>query len=169
MPVGVAPQPAWMRVLAAIAAVGFFASLAVHVCALLGIDAQARFPFVWLLHVGIFVVFVPAAIAQKRASKPGSRSSWNDLLLPAWMKALGPVLFIYAIVNFMIAMHGAPGKTRLDHGRHVVVERGAVVRVLADEEFHANEATVLRMFSGHWMMFYAGAFAMLYARRRDEP
>ena len=54
------------RLFAAFALLGLLSSLAVHLAALLGIDLATRFPAVWLLHLGIFVVFIPCVFQARR-------------------------------------------------------------------------------------------------------
>ena len=47
------------RMLGIIALIGFILSLAAHIAALCGVAVAEHIPFIWLLHVGVFAVFVP--------------------------------------------------------------------------------------------------------------
>jgi len=64
---GLAPQSpftrSFKRLLGVLALVGFVASLIVHVTALFGIDPPR---LSWLLHVGVFLVFIPMVLTWRR-------------------------------------------------------------------------------------------------------
>jgi hypothetical protein len=42
--------------------VGWFLALLVHILSLIDIDVRDRIPFVWLLHIGVFVVWLPVVL-----------------------------------------------------------------------------------------------------------
>ncbi len=147
---------------------GFVVSLVVHVAAILGADVQERFPFTWILHLGMFIVFVPTVLAVRR--QPG-RGNIMALLgtFPPWARVVTPLLFAYVIVNFGIFMVGsADGTPALHEGKYVLHRRGEVVREISTTEFHERNAAVLRGFSGHWLLFYFVPFVFFAARREAE-
>jgi hypothetical protein len=49
-----------------LAVIGFLLSVIVHSLTFLGVDPQEDFRFVWLLHVEIFAVWIPAVIISKK-------------------------------------------------------------------------------------------------------
>lgn len=155
----------------ALAALGFVASVLVHFSTFAGVDPVDEFPLaVPLLHVGIFVVFVPAIIWSDRQKKPGqSARSVNLAGAPAWLGALAAACFIYALVNFAIfavRMHdGRPN--RQPDGSYAITSKGKFVRAISEEEFHRYQSYMARGFSGHWMLFYSFSLAMLLARPTD--
>jgi len=59
----------WKRVLAFLAFAGFIASLCVHLAALSGVNVSKHIPFVWLLHIGFFLVFFPLVFSLNRKQK----------------------------------------------------------------------------------------------------
>ena len=143
------------RFLAAFALLGLLLSLAVHIAALLGIDLATRFPAVWLLHVGVFVVFIPFVFQVRRVL--GARPSLAAVraLCPGWALLLGVFLAGYVMLNFLLFMQGAEtGGPAIRDGRYVLQVHGRVVRTLTADEYHAQQANVLRGFSGHWLIFY---------------
>ena len=138
--------------LAAVAAAGFVASFACHLMGWLGVDPPwGRSLFV--LHVGIFVVWIPLVVISNRTMPRPGRGNWEPLIgeLPKWARTAFYTLFIYALLNFghfIVATRQYP-----KHGVPFPVE--------------------LRGFSGHWMMFYGIAalgFIALgrLARKRRE-
>lgn len=116
---------------------GLLASLAVHA---LTFTDTAFTDGVFVLHGGVFVAFFPVVfglLGQLRAEgvDVGDRRAANAAMWRLFRSIPGPglaligVLFVYAMANFLIGFAAAEGE-----GEHMV-----------------------RMFSGHWMAFYAGA------------
>jgi hypothetical protein len=137
----------------ALAALGFLASLAVHVVALTG-HLPPGGERIFVMHAGVFVIWFPAVFVAMRlnVAQPGqSRSSqwngWKQMLggCPPWMTYAAYGLFGYAFLNFFLAMGGSTE--------------------------HASKAGLapqtLRQFSGHWMLFYGLGFAILYSAFRE--
>jgi hypothetical protein len=132
-------------ILAMIAAVGFFASMACHIMGWLQVEPPWG-KSVFLLHVGIFVVWFPLVIfANRTMPKPG-RNNMDHLLaeLPKWMRVATGILFVYTILNFVYFIYSTSQYPK--HGVPFSIE--------------------LRGFSGHWMMFYGVALAGFIALSR---
>lgn len=138
-----------------LALAGFVCSVAVHVMALLHMSPPALLqPYfevemgvLEFLSIGIFAVWVPTVLLASRVSHVNrmGRVSWSALLAgcPAWMRKVGGGLFAYAFVNFFLAI-AADGSAANDDGS------------LAGH----------RAFSGHWMLFYGMAYAVMYSITR---
>jgi hypothetical protein len=127
-----------------IAAAGFVLSLAAHVMALAGIKLPGG-GLVWLLHLGVFVVWFPAIVFGNRKFKTLDRKAdWLKTLepCPAWMRRILKLAFAYAIVNFILFFGTTIGQPK---------------------PTGAAPPSVIRGFSGHWMVFYWAAFVILYA------
>lgn len=130
-----------------LALIGFALSVFVHGASIFGIRAFAGAD---ALHIGIFVVFIPAMLANYKLFQGApvrQRELWKLMLrgCPAWMVTFTKVLFGYTILNFVYFF--------------VMASSG-----------HAENGTdgsmspeTLRGFSGHWMVFYWMAFAILYS------
>ena len=150
-----------MVVLFLLAILGFTASLVVHLSTYLGAPPLGMGQ-VWPLHIGIFLVFIPVVLAQPRNAKTaeaeGPRGAAAQFAYaPRWMRAVLGCCFVYAIVNFLIFICIAPGRGEtisFHEGRYAVLHHGEVVRESTEEEYHRQEATIARGFSGHWMLFY---------------
>ncbi|MBN1212429.1 MAG: hypothetical protein JXA92_07610 [candidate division Zixibacteria bacterium] len=129
-----------------LAAVGLVLSTVVHISALLNV-ANPLGERTWLLHIGIFIVWLPAVLGASTLVRDFKRKNfWKATLrgCPKWMKILVYLFFGYAILNFIIFFI-------LD------VTDGNVV---SDD---STPAGVFRGFSGHWMFFYVTAMALLYS------
>jgi hypothetical protein len=123
-----------------LALLGFIAAVAAHIAGYLGIDR----PFglnPWPLHVGIFVVWLPAVMVAQRLSKDfPQKEMWKATLrgCPPWMRKVFYVLFAYMFVSFFAFM-------------------------ILQTKSGDDESQVIRGFSGHWILFYYSAYAILYS------
>jgi hypothetical protein len=125
--------------------IGLMLSLIAHTAALLSLP-QPFGPAAWGLHIGIFVVWLPAVLASHRLGADFKQKDfWKAALrgCPKWMRWLTYGFFGYAVVNFLLFMAVAP-------------PRGGGGGANAPPE-------VFRGFSGHWMAFYSAAAAILYS------
>lgn len=144
---GLSEIPTWMKPLLwpliALSLVGLVLSLWVHLGALAGRKVAPE-SFFFMLHIGIFVVWLPAVlVAQRRIGSMQRRDMWKVLLArtPEWVRYMVYGFGTYAIVNFLIFIaHAPPNGSNGD-----------------------PPAVVWRGFSGHWMAFYAAAFAIFYS------
>jgi len=156
--------------LALLACLGFVLSLAVHVAALFGFNASTQIPHLWLLHLGIFVVFIPMVLtSQKRL---GSKVSFAKLraVFPAWVVTFGLVLAVYVALNFLFTMislrEGGPG---MQNGKFVLQSHGRFIRELTATEYTALKANEVRGFSGHWLIFYYIPLVYFLFAKRSNP
>lgn len=129
-----------------LAGLGFILSLLVHLASLAGVSL----PFgraVFLLHLGLFVVWIPTVFAASRISKGAPRRDvWKVALsgCPRWLRVSIPAVFIYALINFVIF---------------------AATNVSSKGKRNDTDPSVVRGFSGHWLVFYSAAFAVMYSIR----
>jgi hypothetical protein len=156
-------------IFAALAAAGLAVSAAVHFSTFAGVDPLDVLPLVWVLHLGIFLVFAPGIAAANRV-KRGDRGSFASQFphAPRWLIGMTGFLFVYALVNFAVFIFlmrdGSP--TRREDGTYAVTDHGRVVREISAGEFHRRQGYVARGFSGHWMLFYSAALTMLVSSAR---
>jgi len=139
--------------LAAIAALGFVASLACHVLGWLQVEPPGG-KAVMFLHVGFLVLWFPLVIYANRTMPRRDLGNMEHLLaeFPSWMRIVVGGLFGYAVLNFVYFFLCTRQFPR--HGVPFTLE--------------------LRGFSGHWMLFYGiaaiGFFALAgLAREQDGP
>jgi Protein of unknown function (DUF3592) len=139
--------PAWFRpfiwIFVVLAGIGFAISFWVHVGALFGVQVLPESLF-FLMHLGVFLVFLPAVfVARYRIIDANRKNYWKVLLKdsPKWMLYTLYALGAYDFVTFFIFM--------LTNGtaRHT----GGL------------QLSEWRLFSVNWMAFYLAAFAILYS------
>src|SRR5262245_45802659 len=112
-------------ILGCLALLGFALSVAAHVSALFGVDVQTRVAGVWLLHIGIFVVFVPMVFQLRSAGGSDVRALLRGI--PVWPALLVVLLFVYALANFFVTFGGAGPGTPAIRGNSFVLERKGVL------------------------------------------
>jgi hypothetical protein len=128
-------------------------------------------PFIWVLHVGIFVVWIPTILLfiyeQKQskevdASTPPTPPTPLDESKVKWLIRLIMVIAVYPGLNFMFFMTNSEGTVTNKDGVYSLDNRGKHIRDITEEEYHLYEANTLRGFSGHWILFYTVATIALY-------
>jgi hypothetical protein len=135
---------------AALSAVGLALSLVSHAAALLG-ASEPLGDKTWMLHIGIFVVWIPAILVMNRITNDVPRKDiWKAALrgCPPWMTYMTYAFFGYALFNFVFFLIEAP-------------RTGGSGPM---------PPSVVRGFSGHWMAFYSAALAIFYsaAKLQDQ-
>jgi hypothetical protein len=158
------------------ALIGLLMGLTAHLMALFHFDAIARVPFIWLLHIGIFVVFIPGMIGlfmnpefQKFQGGP-MVDRMNPLKMfkamfgnvPKWLFIWVIITFIYAFINFTLFAQSQTYTPSVIDGQYVLHNHGKVVQVLTEAEYYHQKTNELRGFSGHWVLFYSIAAALLF-------
>jgi hypothetical protein len=157
------------------AATGWAVSLVVHLLSLAGVDVAATVPAIWVLQIGIFVVWLPAIVFLQKdlRFRPGAfdRSSLRNPVkylklifgnIPRPLIAIGVFGFFYAMVNFLVTMLPMPGTPDIKDGHYILQVKGQVIKTLTESEYHALKARMMRGFSGHWLAFYGIAMCLLY-------
>jgi len=143
-----------LKVLIALSGIGLSLSIIVHVLSLFNI-ASPFGELTWILHGGIFVVWLPMILVLQRLKKDSNEKEfWKTAMqyCPVWIKRIVGFLVLYAFVNFIIFIATVKEDHKSDHARE-------------------TPPVVLRGFSGHWMIFYWISFAALYSaheRRKDN-
>ncbi len=132
-----------------LSAIGLAVSLWVHLGAVMG-RRVAPEAFFWILHLGIFVVWVPVVfVAKRRVGNMNRKDFWKAVLKgsPEWMRYMVYLFLGYATVNFALFF----------------------IKVQGGSGGGANPpAIVWRGFSGHWMAFYSAALAVLYSAMHSD-
>jgi hypothetical protein len=122
-----------------LALLGAFASFVVHVASYMGIAKPLGLD-PWLLQKGLFFVWLPTSLVVYLQSREYHETGvWKTMMrtCPPWMLTVLFVLFGYALLNLMSFAFGAATAV--------------------------GRASALRVFSGHWMLFYYLTFAILYS------
>jgi hypothetical protein len=143
---------------ALLSALGLIASSAAHFRTYFGMDAEQAFPLVGFLHLGMFLVLIPAAmIRQRKGTK--REFSWRDMTgnAPAWMRWLIFLCLANAVISGVAFSHvcGKGGPTREPDGTCSISSHGRIIRRISFEEYQRDSAYDFRAFSCWWMLCYS--------------
>jgi hypothetical protein len=157
---------------------GWTLGLAAHLLSLAGIDVADKFPLIWLLHVGVFIVWIPIILYLRKNEELKSfqmqrtigklyRSGFYKIIFkdaPFWMKIVAVGGLFYAFINFGLFMFSQQGvgTAGIRNGQFVLEIHGHFIKNLTEREYRFYRSNVLRGFSGHWIAFYGLAMAILY-------
>jgi len=160
-----------------IAVCSFLLAIIAHLISLYGINLQAVFPPIFLLHIIIFVVWIPSILKLNNIKKEYKiqhgkypRISVLNLnkFLPNTPKAvfMASIFFgIYAGINFYIFMMiGEGGGPNIIDGVYVLSNHGDIIREISFLEYQKFQANEIRGFSGLWMAFYVVAVMILFPK-----
>lgn len=159
------------RLLGGIALVGFFLALLVHTLTLARIDVSSRFPYVWSLHVGMFLVWIPFILFERKRFRT-QRMELGEIMsgLPTWASVFVAVVFAYSILNFFLRAHlSGGGNADIVDGRYVLSSHAHILAHLTENEYHLHRSFEVRMFSGLWFTFYLIPCVYLLFWREPHP
>jgi hypothetical protein len=160
-----------MIAFALLAALGLLISIAANVSTFFGVEPMHRWPYLWLLHLGIFVVFIPAGSVQiQHGNKKPFR--WRDVFggLPAWMRWMLVSMIIYAPVNALAfaIVCGSGGPSKEPDGTYAMTSHGRILRMLTADEYHRASGYEFRFMSSWWIMFYSISVALLLSALKRQ-
>jgi len=155
---------------------GWTLGLTVHLLSLADIDVTEKAPFIWLLHIGIFIVWIPVVLDLKNNEElqaykqSGMTNRMNPIEFykivfketPTWMSIIAIGGFFYAFINFMFFMSSQSGTPDIKDGQYILQNHGQLIKTLTLQEYHHYKANEVRGFSGHWILFYGVATAVLF-------
>jgi len=157
------------------AIIGWGLSLSVNIFSILNYNVEEKYPYVFLLHIGIFIVWLPAMIIMMKNNKSKKEGLFDFSFInpftffksmfgyaPIWLRTVAITGFFYAFVNFFISF----GFPSFIPGQNVLHDEEYSEQRI--ENVDHNEANTTRGFSGHWLAFYGIAAAVLYPYRRKE-
>lgn len=155
---------------------GWTLGLTVHLLSLADIDVTEKAPFIWLLHIGIFIVWIPVVLDLKdneelQVYKESGTPNRMDPIkfykivfkeTPTWMSIIAIGGFFYAFINFMLFVSSQTGTPEIKDGQYILQDHGQLIKTITLQEYHHYKANEVRGFSGHWILFYGVATALLY-------
>jgi len=158
------------------AVTGWTLGLTVHLLSLADFDITDTVPYVWILHIGIFIVWLPTVFYLKKNEElkayqqSGMLNRMNPFgffkiisrQTPTWLIIIAIGGFFYAIINFMLFMNSEPGVPDIKDGQYILQDHGRLIKILTEQEYHHYKANEMRGFSGHWLAFYGLAAAILF-------
>jgi hypothetical protein len=164
------------------AVLGWTLGLIVHLLSLADVDVTDKVPFVWVLNIGIFVVWLPTVLILKKNEelkeyqRSGKFNRTNPLEFfkilfrqtPTWLTIIAIGCFFYSIINFILFTTSQPGTPYIQDGQYILRDHAQLIKTLTEQEYHHYKANQMRGFSGHWLVFYGLAAAVLFPFNRQS-
>lgn len=146
-------------------------SLLANLFAMADFDVMEKFPFVWFLHIGVFIVILSAIFILRKSPELQDQQIRNNPLrvlgtilkgTPYWLIAIAVGGFIYAGINFSLFANSQIGTPEIKDGQFILQEHGKFIKTITELEYHHYKANIVRGFSGHWIAFYGIGLALLF-------
>ena len=146
-------------------------SLLANLSAIADFDVIEKFPFVWFLQIGVFIVVITAIFVLRQTPELQDQQVRSNPLrvlgtlikgTPYWLIAIAVAGFIYAGVNFSLFASSQIGSPEIKDGQFILQEHGQFIKTITEQEYHHYQANIIRGFSRHWLAFYGIGLALLY-------
>jgi len=147
----------------------------VHVATYLGFNltADSEAPS-FVLHVAALMVF-GLAVNYLRSQMPpspiptGVPQWFVENGMPRWAIRLLHVIFVYALLNFVLFLVLTRGLyAKHQNGQYVLASHGHVERVVSEAEYREDRLRHARGLSGHWILFSLFSSLVFTVRRRGD-
>ena len=130
---------------------GFVASMFVFLRAITGTDLSISYKNVWLLQIGVIVIFVPFVLQSRSI---GLREAVH--FKPRWVLLVVAGLLLNVLCCFLLYALEYGGSMPVDTlNGFVLRNNGVVVRELSETEFQRAKAQLIRGVSAGWLLFYS--------------
>lgn len=149
-------------------------SCMIHLLSFFRVDLPDYFPFLWTLHVGIFLFFLPMAFFSY--GKGAYNSFWEHIkiLIPGFWQLAIILLIIYVPCTFGFFMYRSGfSRPREVDGEYFLIRNRMVIKQLSPIEYEYQKCLITRAFSSAWLVFYllpALYFQYIYPHQHpDSP
>jgi hypothetical protein len=152
------------KVMAGLAVPGLIAGIYIFIASFFGLTMNKLGPKVFLLHLGIFPLFIPLVIVE-RWSKGVDPYRGK----PRWVLRSLQILFLLFIVvffTFLALSHAA--SPEIVNGEFVLNNHGKIVGHISEREYFLLKGWELRLFASGWILFYYALMTMWWFPRQDE-
>lgn len=161
-----------------ISVIGFTMAAIIYCSSMFHYFLLDRFGWLNLLHVLVFIVFVPMVFYLNKQQEAETMSTTDSIetgfinsiqskfkihpAFPAWVV----ILFItcYAVSAISVCMFlFNPTQALLMDGKYVLYNHGSITRNITEAEYYTFKGNDERGWSGGWMLFYLYALLQYYA------
>lgn len=150
-------------------------AIVINILTIFNIDVADSFPFVWILHLGIFAIILPIILSQAGSKNDkATRQKFNLIAVfkgaPIWIPILAIGGIVCAIIGLIFFMESSiDGTVAFDtETGYYLHNRGKFIKNITEEQYHIYNAEILQGFSTVWIWFYGFGMAMLHKINRDR-
>jgi hypothetical protein len=154
-----------------LASFGWSVGLIVFLFSFFKIDVRSGIPFIWVFHIGIFVIWFPLTFKLKEYEESkkqniGSKQKHKGFTFfdhtPTWMTIIVILSWVNALGNFIWHMTTYIGVPDIENGQFILADHGNFIKTLTENQYHYYRAGELGFFSAGWLVAYGTAAAYLY-------
>ena len=159
-----------------LACIGWMLSLVAHLLSVADYDIREQVPYIWVLHLGVFLIALPAIFIFKKENtftefqQTSILNQLNPIAgfkiifknTPTWLKVIGIAGMVYALFNIITFINSPVGHIEIENEQYMLRHHGTLIKILTEQEYRHFQANEVRGFSGHWIAFYGMGMALLY-------
>jgi hypothetical protein len=148
--------------------IGWSITTSIVLLTLFEINLVEIFPFLFILFIGVFIVFIPSVLYAKNNEKIMEYEYDNNTLLssnsvtlfpffeniPHWILGILGLSFLAAIICFSKSLN-LEGTAEIINDKYVLTIRGTLIREISKNEFENIKLLNIRGFFGMAMLFYS--------------
>jgi hypothetical protein len=152
------------KVVAILAAPGFLLGICIFIASFFGLTMDKLGSRAVLLHLGIFVLFLPLAIFERRSGGVNSFAG-----RPRWVVRSTQVLGLLCVVMFFAFLalsHAA--SPEIINGAYVLNNHGKIVGYISEKDYLFLKGRELRLFASGWVFFYYTIMMGWWFPRKEE-
>jgi len=168
------------RLLFYLAIFGWLSSVTVNILSVQNVDVRQTISFIYLLYVGALIVISAVILDQQNdqdyiahrqsgiLNRMNPVSQYKILFknTPVWIAIITMVCVVYAFINFIQFDFHHSGIVTINNGQYRLENRGEVIRILTEKEYHWYRAQQTKSTSSICMVFYGVAAAKLFSYTR---
>jgi hypothetical protein len=138
-----------------IATIGLIMSCSVHLATFFVAFSENVNNYAVLLHLGIFIVWIPTCIVHTRNKNSGESKAPLFKITPQ-TKTFLALFFLYVVFNFFFTIEvlNQGANAGIINGKKVLHSKSTIIKELTDDEYKLHQTYETRSMSGHWMAFY---------------
>lgn len=148
--------------------IGWTLTTSIVLLSLFKINLVEKFPYLFILFGGIFIVLIPAIFYAKNNKKIMEYEYDNNIIFNSgsiplapffknasnWILTILGLSFFTAIICFSKSLHGE-GSTEIINSKYFLINRGNIIREITENEYEKINLIIIRGFFGMAMLFYS--------------
>ena len=149
--------------------IGWLLTTSIILLSLFKINLVEKFPFLFILFAGVFIVFIPCVFYAKNNERIMEYEYYNNTLFgsgnvplitffenaPNWILAIICLSFISAIIFFTQSFRTETGTAEIINSKYFLTNHGRVIREITENEYKSIKLVTFRGFFGMAMLFYS--------------
>jgi len=157
------------QILYKLSVIGWSLTTLIVLLSLIEINLVGKFPFLFILFAGFFIVTIPSIFYAKNNERIMEYEYDNNTKFgsggvplipffknaPNWILAIIILSFISAVTFFSQSFNTEIGTVEIINSKYFLINHGKVIRELTENEYTKNKFLTIRAIFGLAMLFYS--------------